>query len=94
MIFEKNSKSQILDFLVFKQFLNIPSEEECVKRLLQLNRLIRIFYSRLQDCIYREPATLQGCRVCTDAFLQPYSGICHCHPSLVLIDLIFRFFFA
>ena len=94
MIFEKNSKSQILDFLVFKQFLNIPSEEECVKRLLQLNRLIRIFYSRLQDCIYREPATLQGCRVCTDAFLQPYSGKCHCQPSLVFIDLIFRFFFA
>lgn len=94
MVFEKNSKSQILDFLVFKQFLDIPSEEECVKRLLQLNRLIRIFYSRLQDCIYGEPATLQGCRVCTDAVLQPYSDICHCHPSLVFIDLIFRFFFA
>ena len=47
MAFKKISNFHISGFRCFKQFLNIPSEEENVKRLLLLNRLIRIF---IQGC--------------------------------------------
>ena len=68
MAFKKISNFHISGFRCFKQFLNIPSEEENVKRLLLLNRLIRIF---IQGCKIAFTESLQPCKVAE--FVQMHS---------------------